>query len=137
MRINLQEKIERIKNWCLKKASIENIEVKDLPYFKERELWWAHVGANIGFEQDGHGKKYLRPVLILKKINKNLFVGIPQTTKTKIDHKQYYKYTYGGRNFVLLLLQVRVFSSKRLDKKMGMLEEKHFNLIRKQFKDWL
>ena len=47
--------------------------------FSEGEIWWGSVGVNIGNEQNGKGKNFCRPVLVYKKINKNLFYGIPFT----------------------------------------------------------
>jgi len=28
-------------------------------YFKEREIWWCHLGANVGQEQDGKGVRFV------------------------------------------------------------------------------
>ena len=35
---------------------------------------------NIGFEQSGKGDEFLRPVLILKRLTKEMFFGIPLST---------------------------------------------------------
>lgn len=37
-------------------------------YFKERQIWWASIGQNIGVEANGKNKKYERPVIILKNL---------------------------------------------------------------------
>ena len=37
--------------------------------FSEREVWFLKIGVNVGYEQDGNGKEYLRPAIILKKFN--------------------------------------------------------------------
>lgn len=47
------------------------------------------MGQNIGFEQNGKGDNFVRPVIILKKFNKNMFFGIPLSTQIK-DGKFYY-----------------------------------------------
>lgn len=49
-------------------------------YVKEREIRYAHLGHNVGYEQDGKGKDFKRPVLVLKKIG-NVFLVLPMTTK--------------------------------------------------------
>ena len=41
--------------------------------FKNREIFWMKVGQNIGFETDGKGEEFLRPVLILRKFSKDSF----------------------------------------------------------------
>ena len=43
-------------------------------YFREKEIWWASLGANIGYEQDGKNDNFERPVLILKSLIK-MFCG--------------------------------------------------------------
>lgn len=49
-------------------------------YVGEREIWYVHLGINIGFEEDGKGADFKRPVLVLKKIG-NMFSVLPMTTK--------------------------------------------------------
>lgn len=45
-------------NWHNLKCALS--ESKNRPFFQEREIWFAFVGKNIGFEQDGKGEKFLR-----------------------------------------------------------------------------
>jgi len=45
------------------------------PFYKEREVWWCALGVNVGFEQDGTGKNFDRPVLVLKGFNRETFFG--------------------------------------------------------------
>ncbi len=48
---------------------------------KEGEIWWCKIGENVGKEICGKGKDFLRPVLIVRKLNKYSFIGIPLTSK--------------------------------------------------------
>ncbi len=34
--------------------------------YKERDIWWCSLGVNVGFEQDGTGNSYERPVVVLR-----------------------------------------------------------------------
>lgn len=43
----------------------------------------------MGDEQDGKGSEYVRPVLIMKKFNKNLFWGCPLSEKIKLQNRYY------------------------------------------------
>ena len=61
-----------------------------LPTFKQREIWWCHLGLNIGDEENGKNEKYHRPVLVLKKFNNRLFLGVPLTTQIK-ENPYYHK----------------------------------------------
>ncbi|MDQ7009415.1 MAG: hypothetical protein Q9M94_03950 [Candidatus Gracilibacteria bacterium] len=51
--------------WNKLKKNINNKKQKF--YVKEREVWSVKMGQNVGFEEDGKGKDFERPVLVLKK----------------------------------------------------------------------
>ena len=53
------------------------------PYFKEREIWWASIGENIGTEMNGKNSYFRRPVLIVRKLDTYSFVCVPLTSKQK------------------------------------------------------
>ncbi len=69
------------KKWHNKKSKVD--EVKQRPFFHEREIWFSNLGLNVGFEQDGTGKDFLRPVVIVRKFNNEIFWGVPLTKKMK------------------------------------------------------
>jgi len=52
-------------------------------FFHEREVWWCSIGINVGFEQDGRGERFARPILVFKKFNNEVFWAIPLSTKIK------------------------------------------------------
>jgi mRNA interferase MazF len=85
------------------------------PEFSEGQIWWCKIGLNVGFEQDGKGGDYLRPVYIAKKCNREVFFGIVLTSQKKIG--KYYLdlgKLDGKSSSVLILSQARLFSAKRL-----------------------
>lgn len=51
--------------WNSEKVLVHTDKVR--PFFHEREVWWCSLGINVGFEQDGSGKDFLRPIVIIKK----------------------------------------------------------------------
>ena len=53
--------------WNNIKTSINDIH--QVPFFHEREIWFSFLGANVGFEQDGQGSDFQRPVIIIRKFN--------------------------------------------------------------------
>lgn len=105
-------------------------------YFYEREVWWCSLGVNVGFEQDGKNTYFSRPVLILKKFSKDVFIGVPLSTSKK-DGKYYFKFKFGDGESNALLSQVRLFDTKRLLDKLGKLPENLFKEIRQKVKDIL
>jgi len=105
---------------------------KQLPTFKEREIWWCSIGQNVGFEVYGKGEQFWRPVLILDKHNEFTFLGLPLTTKQK--HNRYcFPLHFQEKDVTVLLGQARTLSSKRLSNQMGAIPDPSFNEIRKAY----
>jgi len=73
--------VKKYDEWNEVKKNI--FKTENSVYFKERDVFWASIGVNIGFEQDGKGNIFSRPVLILKKYSKSMFLGVPLSTKMK------------------------------------------------------
>lgn len=93
--------------------------------FSEREVWWCSLGANIGDEEDGKNKLFERPVLVLKKYSKALFLAVPLSTTQKTG-RLYRHLLSGGVESVALLSQGRALSSKRLQRRLGRITETEF-----------
>lgn len=72
----------------------------------------------MGFEQDGRGVQFLRPVIVLKKFNKELFWGIPLTKNEKVG-KYYKSFLLKGNTSTAILSQFRLIDAKRLKYKIG------------------
>ncbi len=98
-------------NWNDKKKYLH--KEKQRPFFKEGEVWFASLGVNIGYEQDGKGKDALRPVIVLKKFNNNSLFVVPLSRSEK-DGKYYIKTQAAGKSGVAALSQARMLDSKRL-----------------------
>jgi mRNA interferase MazF len=115
------------KHWFVIKKKINN--KKHRSYFSEREIWNCYVGQNIGYEQDGVGENFLRPVLILKKINRETGVCVPLTKKGK-QKKYYFALSFGKDDSYFLLTQIKFFDAKRLLYRMGKIDKKLFQEIK-------
>ncbi len=103
---------------------------KERVFYHEREIWWCALGINIGTEQDGTGKNYDRPILVLKGFNKDSLLGIALTGKEKKGKYYYFLGILEDRPATLVLSQVRLLDSKRLIRKMITLDEHTFNKIK-------
>ena len=100
-------------------------------YFHEREIWWCSIGVNVGFEQDGKGKDFARPVLIFKKFNKEIFWALPLSTIIK-SNKFYYPLNLGDNiNRCVILSQIRLLDGKRLLDKAGIINNETYKNIQK------
>jgi mRNA interferase MazF len=103
----------------------------------QREIWWVSLGVNIGFEQDGTGENFDRPVIVMKGFNENIFWGIALTGHKRIG-KYYFPIGFiDDREASVVLSQIRLIDSKRLVKKIGMVDEELFKQLQDAVKEIL
>lgn len=107
----------------------------DVPFFHRRELWWCSLGVNVGFEQDGTGNEYSRPVLILKGLSERTCLVVPLTTSMKSHRLRPSVGVVENKEARALLSQMRVIDTKRFMDKIGYLDQKIFEKIQKDVKD--
>ena len=106
--------------------------------FHQREVWWCSIGVNVGSEVIGKGKQFARPILIFRTFTKNLLWGIPLTTRRKSGSYFYkIKRDIDGTKRWALLNQLRLFDSKRLIRKIGMISKKDFFETKKAVEELL
>jgi mRNA interferase MazF len=105
--------------------------------FAEREIWWTSIGLNLGEEQDGKNEFFERPVLILKKFSKGIFWGLPTSSQLKDNEFNFQYSPDDAENTSILLSQLRVFSSKRLIRRVLRMNETEFNEIRGKIIEFL
>ncbi|MCX6713793.1 MAG: type II toxin-antitoxin system PemK/MazF family toxin [Candidatus Vogelbacteria bacterium] len=125
------------KNWHPLKSSLQNEDDKNRLFFHEREIWYCHLGENIGFEQDGKGT-----VIVYKKFNNEIFWGIPLTKASRQgkhnSDRYYFSFSFLPNIISLAILsQIRLIDSKRLARHMGAIGEKDFEELNKKFKGLL
>ncbi|MBU3013530.1 type II toxin-antitoxin system PemK/MazF family toxin [Poseidonibacter lekithochrous] len=122
-------------NWNEIKKSVENENL--FVGFKDRDIFYMKMGKNIGYEQDGKGDNFVRPIVLVKGFNKDIFFGIPLSTKIK-EGRYYYKFEFQKKNELItniaLLSQMRLFSTKRLLNKIGMMSKEDFEKMKNKFK---
>jgi mRNA interferase MazF len=102
------------------------------PLFREREVWWCSLGSNLGVETDGKNDLFERPILVLKKFNREMLIGLPMTSKKK-EGKYYFPFFLHGKESSVILSQVRSLSSKRLIRRLGKISNKHFSDLEQAF----
>jgi mRNA interferase MazF len=121
--------------WNLKKIVINNI--KSLPFFHEREIWFCFLGANVGFEQDGKGRDFHRPIVIIRKFNNIICWGIP-LSKTKKRGKYYFEFIFDNKNTsVAILSQIKLIDARRLSYKIGEISKSDYVQLIKELKELL
>jgi mRNA interferase MazF len=124
-------------SWNELKKNINISEDKPTKFPKEGEVWMSSLGRNIGFEQNGGGDNFSRPVLIIKKFNNNMFWCVPLSTKQKnLDF--YFNYLdLNNKKVSIILAQMRLTSVKRLRRKLYELDIENFKEAKFRLKAFL
>ena len=124
--------------WTPLKKELDNTDAPRL-FFHEREIWYCHLGENIGFEQDGRSDQFLRPVIVIRKFNKSIFWAIP-LTRTQKDLPFYFTFTSQSETntealkSTAVLSQIRLIDAKRLRRMIGYISEGEFQSLKNKLK---
>lgn len=104
---------------------------------KEGEVWMSNLGQNIGYEQNGGGDNFSRPVLVIKKFNNLMFWCVPLSTKQK-PFDFYFNFTDPHNQKVsAILAQIRLMSLKRLRRNLYEIGTETLKEIRAKLKSFL
>ena len=100
---------------------------------KPREIYWVKIGQNVGDEEYGKGENFARPVIVIKKLTRDLFMGIPTSTTIK-DNDYFHPFEYTNRQsgdikVSAMILQLKTFSMKRIMNKIGVVNKVEFEKI--------
>ena len=105
--------------------------------FKHRDIFYMKMGQNIGYEQNGKGDNFVRPVIVLKKFNKGMFFGVPLSTQIK-EGIFYYQFSFQKNDKtsknIALLSQMKLYSSNRLLNKIGVINQSDFEKVKIKLK---
>ena len=105
------------KTWHERKTVINDTERR--PFFQKKEILFCYFGANLGFEQDGTGEYFQRPVVIIRKFNNEILWAIP-LSKTKKRNGYYYEFPFNDTiTSVAILSQIKLIDALRLSRKIG------------------
>ncbi len=122
-------------NWNEVKKKLDNTERRIS--FKERDVLWCKYGLNIGYEQNGKGKSFMRPVLVVKKFNSKVFLGVPFSTKIKENNKFYHQFEFKGNKQSVILNQLKLMDAIRLSHRFGSIMPEQFDEIMEKLKEMI
>jgi len=121
--------------WHKYKSEIQGKRIR--PFFHEREIWFCSLGLNVGFEQDGRGEDFLRPVIVLKKFNNEIFLGVP-LTKSGRSGKYYFLFDFRKEvKSSAIISQIRLIDAKRLRYKIGDIGKSEFKELKQKIRQLL
>jgi mRNA interferase MazF len=113
---------------------------KKIRLFKHRDIFFIKMGQNIGYEQNGKGSNFVRPVVVLKKITKDMFIGIPLSTQIK-PGSWFYQFEFNTKDKIskniAIIPQIKMFSSQRLLNKIGVMPSNNFNELKEKVKNFI
>lgn len=128
--MNGEEFTKDFDGWIELKKKMEKL--RKTPTINEGEVWWCGIGTNVGVEISGKGKRYSRPVLVLKKLSKFSFMAVPLTSKCK-KGSWYVSFKFLGVIETAAICQARVLGVSRLYSKMGQLPKTDFEKVKRGF----
>jgi len=99
-----------------------------------REIWWCRIGANVGFEQDGSGRLFLRPVVIMRAFGPNICLTLPLTASKRRHPLRISVGDVQGKQASALLSQMRIIDTRRLVEKVGFMDKQIFMELKKALK---
>ena len=129
--------VNDFENWNNEKQKIDNEEYSTENFPQIGEVWMGAVGKNIGFEQNGVGSNFSRPLAIVKKFNNKMFWVLSLSTKQKKLDFYYNFKDPNGHNSSIILAQLKLVSLKRLKRKMFNLSETDFKNILDKLRKYL
>lgn len=119
--------------WNKEKKELHKKDVE--LYYHEREIWWCYLGLNIGTEQDGNNKKFLRPVVIVRAFGQSTCLIIPLTTANKKHALRIPIGKVKDKEAMAVLSQMKVIDTKRLLEKIDFMEKNTFLKLRKAIRN--
>ena len=81
--INEERLIKNFDGWNEIKKETDQKEIKEEFNYHKKDIWWCATGINIGTEINGKNNNFERPVLVIKRINKHQFFGVPLSSNKK------------------------------------------------------
>jgi len=112
--------------WNRKKKALQEIDFTD--YVHEREVWWCALGVNVGVEADGKHDNFERPVLVLRKFNRESVLVLPLTSRVR-ENPYHALFQHEGETFSAVLSQIRFVSTKRLLRRLYRMDSGVFEKI--------
>ena len=121
--------------WNREKKLIANQSDRKI-YFQEGEVWWCYIGHSLGNELSGKGSRFTRPILVFKKLNSDTCVCLPLTSQSK-EGNWYISIPFQNGRQTVVLNQIRMIHSKRLQRRIGTLSEFLFDQVKEKLRDLL
>ena len=112
----------------------KEIDIRNPIYVSERDIWFCSVGINVGSEQSGKHELFERPVLVIKTVTANTFIGVPLTSNKK---KGSWYAEIESTDSSAIISQIKLLDTRRLARKIGVVPIEEFEIIKNKLKNYL
>lgn len=126
------DKHQLLNDWNEVKEDLHETLDEKLQLVRRGEIWWVGIGENVGVEINGKSEFFSRPVLVLKKLSRYGFMGIPLTTQRHCG-SWYVSFMFQDKMETAVLSQARVYSASRLYGRIGQVPDSDLELVRNGF----
>lgn len=126
------DKHKLLQDWNIVKEDFHKTPNEKIQLLHQGEIWWVGVGENVGVEINGKSEYFSRPVLVLKKLSRYGFMGIPLTSQQHAG-SWYENFVFQDRIETAVLSQARVYSANRLYSRIGEIPETDLEKVRASF----
>ncbi|MCL5781747.1 MAG: type II toxin-antitoxin system PemK/MazF family toxin [Patescibacteria group bacterium] len=103
-------------------------------FYHEREIWWCSLVVNVGFEEDGKGSQFERPVLIIRGFSRRLCWIVPLSSSPKINPYYIPIGMVDGEIASALISHLRLIDNKRFINRVGYLDREVFQKTKQAIK---
>jgi len=117
--------------WNQIKKVLDGKSSKKFP--RERQIWLAHLGKNVGREINGKNEKFWRPVLVLRIASHETCVVLPMTSR---DKKGDFCFKLREKS-TILFHQIRTIDRKRFIRHLDTVDKKTFHEIQQKIGEFL
>ena len=104
-------------------------------FYHEREIWWCSLGANVGYEQDGQGSLFQRPVLVIKGLSLDTCIVVPLTTSGEAHPMRISLGMIDGKEAFAIISQLRVVDTRRFTERLHIVSKAMFKTIQKTIRE--
>lgn len=130
--MNKTTELIQLIDWMSTKSRIQLSKRELFP--KQREMWWVHLGQNVGAEINGKHRRFERPVLVIATFNAaTLFVA--PITSTLSGRPSLIEFNNMGTQRSVNIFQLRTLSVKRFDRKISAMSETDFQRVVRAIRD--
>jgi mRNA interferase MazF len=120
------EYIKDFDAWNVRKKKIN--KDPSVAFIQTGAIWLTSIGVNIGSEIDGKDDDFARPVVIVKKVSPNIFIGVPATSKI-VEMPYRSPITILGRSGQAVCSHIKSLDRKRLIRYVGKIDQQDFKNI--------